>query len=337
MSVATLRARSRRRSLLIHGAAVLAVVGLFMLAVMVGTTVYSLGEVFQVIAGHTVPGASFAVGEVRLPRATLAVLAGLCYGIGGYCFQTMLKNQLASPDIIGISHGASAVGVVCLVILGWGQNASSIASLVGGLAVAGAVYGLSLKGGFSGARLILIGIGVAAMLMSVITFTLSKAAAWDLGTATRWISGSLNGATWERVLPVALCCAVLIPPMLAAGHILSLLRLGDDTAAGLGLNPQVIRMAIMAGAVLLIAVATASTGPISFVAFMAGPIAMRLLRGGASALVLSALIGAIIVLVADFTGQYLLGARYPVGVITGLCGAPFLLTVLIRSHQGHRS
>ena len=334
MSVAALRARARRRSVTVHGVAVLVVFGLFALSVMVGSTFYTPVEVIQVITGQTVPGASFAVGEVRLPRAILCVLAGVCYGMGGYCFQTLLRNQLASPDIIGISAGASAVGVVCLVMLGWGQNASSIAALVGGLAVAGIIYGLSHKGGFSGARLILIGIGIAAMLMSVITFTLSKAAAWDLGTATRWITGSVNGATWERVLPVALCCLVVIPLMALASHALGVVRLGDDAAAGLGTDPHRVRLLLMGGAVLLIAVATASTGPISFVAFMAGPIAAKLLRGGTTALVLAALIGAVIVLAADIVGQHLLGTRYPVGVITGMCGAPFLLSVLIRSHQG---
>ena len=118
MSVATLRARACRRTITVHGVAVLVVFGLFALSVMVGSTFYTPVEVIQVITGQTVPGASFAVGEVRLPRAILCVLAGVCYGMGGYCFQTLLRNQLASPDIIGISAGASAVGVVCLVMLG---------------------------------------------------------------------------------------------------------------------------------------------------------------------------------------------------------------------------
>src|SRR5687768_8691834 len=141
---------------------------------MVGNTFHGPAEVMQVILGQTVPGASFTVGELRLPRAVLGLLAGFAFGIAGVTFQTMLRNPLASPDIIGINAGASAAAVFGIILLGLDDTAVSFMALAGALLTAGAIYLLSHRGGFAGARLILIGIGVAAMLQSVITYVLSK-------------------------------------------------------------------------------------------------------------------------------------------------------------------
>ncbi|WP_374064563.1 iron chelate uptake ABC transporter family permease subunit [Corynebacterium belfantii] len=300
-------------------------------SLMMGDSFYSLADVIGVLRGDTVPGASFTVGELRLPRATVAIVAGFAFGVSGVIFQTMLRNQLASPDIIGISAGAAAAGATMIVLFHAPQTVVSAVALVTSLSVAGLVYLLSIKSGFAGTRLILMGIGVAAMLQAWTSYVLSKASAWDLPTATRWLTGSLNNMSWERGLPLIVTVGVVVPLLLIGTHRLSILRLGDDVATSLGLRVNLLRGALLIGAVTLISVATAATGPISFVAFMAGPIAMRLFPRGANLVLPAGIVGALLILAADFAGQFLVGTRYPVGVITGSLGAPFLIYLLVKT------
>jgi iron complex transport system permease protein len=327
--VAGRRHRLRRRAL-VTGALALAVLVIAAVTLMVGETFYTPNEVLRVIGGQTVPGASFTVGELRLPRMVLGVLAGLAFGMAGVAFQTLLRNPLAAPDVIGISSGASAAAVVCIVVLRLDETTTSFIALAAALVTAVVIYLLSRRGGFAGARLILIGIGVAAMLDSLINYVLSRAAQWDMQTAMQWLTGSLNAASWQKVLPLALACLVLVPLLLGFERDLGLLRLGDDSAAGLGVRVGRARVVVILGAVCLLAFATAASGPIAFVAFMAGPIASRLVGPGGSLLLPSGLVGALLVLVADLVGQFALGTRYPVGVVTGVLGAPFLLYLLVR-------
>ncbi|GAA3933501.1 FecCD family ABC transporter permease [Microbacterium soli] len=326
------RARHRRHAMasIVLGALLLALV---CTALMVGNTFYGPGEVIQVILGRPVPGASFTVGELRLPRTVLAVLAGAAFGIAGVTFQTMLRNPLASPDIIGISEGASAAAVFGIIVLSADGPVVGLLALGGALVTAFAIYLLSVRGGFAGTRLILIGIGVAAMLQSVVSYVLSRAAQWDIQTAMQWLTGSLNNASWERVTPLAIVLLVVLPVLLAQSGALGMLRLGDDSAAGLGVRVDATRALFIVGAVALLAFATAATGPIAFVAFMAGPIAARITGPGAALLVPSALVGAVLVLAGDLIGQFALGSRYPVGVITGVLGAPYLIYLLIRINR----
>nr|WP_272905654.1 iron chelate uptake ABC transporter family permease subunit [Sediminivirga luteola] len=309
------------------------IAGVFLLTLMVGQTFYPLDQVVRVVLGEDVPGASFTVGRLRLPRAMLAVLAGACFGLGGVVFQTMLRNPLASPDIIGISSGASAAAAFAIIMLSMGGVQVSIVAIAGGLGVALAVYLLSFRGGLAGTRLILVGIGVAAMLDSVTAYVLSKAPQWELQEAMRWLTGSLNGAGYGTVMPVLVALAVLGPVLLSQSRALSLLRLGDDTAAALGVRTERTRILLIVAAVGLIAFATAATGPIAFVAFLSGPIAARIAGPAGSLLIPSALVGALLVLVADFAGQFLFGLRYPVGVVTGALGAPYLLYLIIRTNR----
>ena len=326
------RRRSRRR-VIVTAALAVGVVLVFVASLMIGQTFYGLDEVVRVVLGQTVPGASFTVGELRLPRAVLAILAGFAFGIAGVTFQTMLRNPLASPDIIGITAGASAAAVFGIVILSLSETAVSVLAVVGGLATALAIYLLSNKGGFAGTRLILIGIGVAAMLDAAVTYVLSKAPAYDLQAAMRWLTGSLNGATWSTVLPLAIASVVLVPALLAKGRDLNVLRLGDDAAASLGIRLQGTRVVVIVAAVALLAFATAATGPIAFVAFMAGPITARIVGPGGSLLLPSALVGALLVQLSDLLGQFAFDSRYPVGVVTGVLGAPFLISLLIRTNR----
>ena len=326
------RRRASRRRLVMLTLAVLVVAG-FAVTLMFGQTFYPPRDVIDVILGEQVPGASFTVGRLRLPRAVLAVVAGFSFGMAGVTFQTMLRNPLASPDIIGISWGASAAAAIAIVSLSLGRTEVSVLAIVSALAVALLIYLLAFRDGVVGTRLILVGIGISAMLESVTSYVLSRAAEWDLQEATRWLTGSLNGVSWEQTLPALGALVVLGPALLALSRDLSMMQLGDDTASALGVRVERTRVLIIVAAVGLIAFATAAAGPIAFVAFLSGPIAARLLGPGGSLLVPAGLVGALLVLVADFVGQFAFDTRFPVGVVTGVLGAPYLVYLIVRTHR----
>jgi len=327
------RVRRTRRRHVVLTVLTLGIVAAFAVSLMAGRTFYPPADVLAVIAGENVPGATFTVGTLRLPRAVLAALAGACFGLGGVTFQTMLRNPLASPDIIGISSGASAAAAFAIVTLQLDEVGVSVFAIVAGLAVALVIYTLSFKDGVAGARLVLIGIGIAAMLDSLTAYVLSQAAEWDLQAAMRWLTGSLNGATWQETVPVAVAMTVLVPLLLSQTRNLAMMQMGDDTAAALGVRVERTRILVIVAAVGLIAFATAATGPIAFVAFLAGPIAARIVGPAGSLLVPAALVGSLLVLVADFIGQFAFDTRYPVGVVTGVLGAPYLIYLLIRTNR----
>jgi len=306
----------------------------FALTLMLGQSFAPPRDVLRVLMGGDVPGLSFTVGQLRLPRAVLAILAGASFGLGGVAFQLMLRNPLASPDIIGISSGASAAAVFAIVVLKLNGPTVSVFAVAAGLGVALLVYGLAAKNGVAGTRLILVGIGVSSMLESVIAYVLSRAPMWDLQEAMRWLTGSINGARLDQAAPLAISLVLFGGLLLSRTRDLETLRLGDDTAAALGVGVARTRLLITIAAVGLIAIATAITGPIAFVAFLSGPIAARIMRNNGSLLVPAALVGACLVLVADYTGQFLLPARYPVGVVTGALGAPYLIYLIIRVNRG---
>jgi iron complex transport system permease protein len=337
LTVRASRLRRRRGQALLVGWLAAGLLCVVTVALMIGNTFYSPAEVLRVILGEQVPGASFTVGELRLPRTALGILAGAAFGIAGLTFQTMLRNPIASPDIIGISTGASAAAVVGIVVLSLDETAVSLLALGAALVTALAIYGLSWRRGFAGARLILIGIGIAAMLHSVVSYVLTRAAAWDIQAAMQWLTGSLNGATWERVAPLAVAAVIVVPLLVWRQRDLDMLRLGDDAAAALGVRLRSARLLLILGAVVLIAFATAAAGPIAFVAFMAGPIAARLTASGTPLLLTAGLVGALLVVGGDLVGQFALGTRYPVGVITGVVGAPFLIYLLVRSNRSGAS
>ena len=334
-AVAHGRARRAWRRRAVTGLLAVLVLGAFTVSLMVGQTFYTPTEVWHVVLGETVPGASFTVGELRLPRAVLAVVAGASFGLAGTTFQTMLRNPLAAPDVIGISSGASVAAVYGIVVLSLSDAAVSLVAVTAALVTALLIYLLAFRDGVVGTRLILIGIAVAAMLESVVSFLLMRAAAWDVQTAMRWLTGSLNGATWGTVTPLMLAFVVAAPALLARSRHLDLMQLGDDAARALGVRTEQTRLVVIVAAVALVAFATAAAGPIAFVAFLSGPIAARVVGPGGSLMIPAAMVGALIVLVADLAGQYAFGTRYPVGVITGVLGAPYLIYLLVRTnHSG---
>ncbi|WLQ63194.1 MULTISPECIES: FecCD family ABC transporter permease [Streptomyces] len=327
------RVRNASRRRLVALVLAVLVVAAFAVTLMAGQTFYPPRDVVRVILGEQVPGASFTVGRLRLPRAVLAVAAGFSFGMAGVTFQTMLRNPLASPDVIGISSGASAAAAIAIVALSLDGTQVSVLAIVAALVVALLVYTLAFRDGVVGTRLILIGIGISAMLDSITSYVLSRAAEWDVQEAMRWLTGSLNGVGWNQAVPALAALVVLVPVLLSQGRNLSALRLGDDTASALGVRVERTRITVIVAAVGLIAFATAAAGPIAFVAFLSGPIAARLVGAGGSLLVPAGLVGSLLVLVADFTGQFAFDTRYPVGVVTGVLGAPYLVHLIVRTHR----
>lgn len=324
------QARQRWRMLAMLGAVLLAGV---MLTLTLGQSFTPLTTVLRILGGAEVPGAGFTVRELRLPRAVISVLTGACFGLGGIAFQTMLRNPLASPDIIGISTGASTGAVFAIVALSMSGPAVSGVAIVAGLGVALLIYVLSWRQGVTGGRLILIGIGLAAMLQSVTAYLLMRAPSWTLQEALRWMTGSVNGAQLDQALPLLIALLLFGGLLLSRSRDLETLRLGDDIAAGLGVRLATTRITIVISAVALVAFATAVSGPIAFVAFLSGPIASRLIGRNGSLLIPSALVGALLVLLGDYAGQFLLPARYPVGIVTGVLGAPYLVYLIIRDNK----
>ncbi|WP_432478221.1 FecCD family ABC transporter permease [Nocardioides sp. GXQ0305] len=321
----------RRRLWLVLAGLALLVVAAFAVEVLLGDYTYTIPDFFRILFGEQMPVATYILMESKLPRALLAVLVGVALGAGGACFQVVLRNPLASPDIIGISQGASVAALFVILELGWRGSLVSVAAVVGGLAAAVAVGWVA--GGLGGLRLVLVGVGLAAGSLAVIQYLLTRADIWDVQLALRWLAGSLNNTRWPTVQVVAVVMAVALPLLWAFARDLRITELGDDAAAGLGV-PRRQGVAVLLVATLLVAVGVAATGPVAFVAFMAGPIA-RGLNGGRATVVGAALTGAVIMLGADFVGNYLLGpVSMPVGIVSGALGAPFLLWLLARGAVG---
>ena len=298
-----------------------------------GNTVYTPDVVLKVLQGEILEGATFAVYTLRLPRMLAGANAGIAFGIAGNNFQMILRNPLASPDMIGITSGASASAVFCILILGMSGGIVSFAAIAGGLIVAAGIYLMTERGHFSGGRLILIGIGVQAVMNAIISYLLLKASQYDIPGAMRWLSGSLNGVKLSEIPPFlsVLILAGSIPMILTRQ--IKILELGEEHTITLGVRMNLVRGLLLGSSVILIACATAVTGPISFVAFLSGPIARRLVGAGNTAVIASGMTGAILVLLSDLIGQMAFSTRYPVGVITGILGAPYLLFLLIQMNK----
>ena len=307
--------------------------GLFWVRVLLGDFTVTVPDFFRILLGEQIPGATFIVMESKLPRAVLSVLVGFAFGVSGAVFQSVLRNPLASPDIIGISIGASASACVAIVLLGLQGAAVALAAVLGALACAVVVR---LVAGTSGThQLVLAGIGISAGLLAVVHFVFVRAAVWDAQALLRWLTGSVSAATWPTIGVLTVVLAVLLPAVWAVARHLRALELGDDVAAGLGVG-RGHRDLLLALATVLAAVAVAASGPIAFVAFMAGPLA-RLVVGGRTTLLGAGFVGAALVVGGDHVGDYLLAdVNFPVGVVTGALGAPFLLWLLATGGTSRR-
>lgn len=328
-----LHGRAQRRSTAVSIGAAIAIVAVSCVSLSIGDLAVPLDQVVPALMGTGAAEFTFVVRDLRLPRVMAALLVGAAFGLSGSVFQSIARNPLASPDIIGVTAGASAAAVFLLLV----ASASSVGVALGAFAGAGltslAVYLLAWRSGLSPYRLVLVGIGLGALLSAVTAYLLTRSDINDAQRATVWLVGSLNATTWSQVRPLVVTVAVLLPCIVLLRAQLGVLQLGDDTAVGLGVTVERARLVLLVGAVGLAAAATAAAGPVAFVAFVSAPIARRLVRQPLT-LLPAALVGALLVVSADLLGRRLFApTELPVGILTGIVGAPYLLWLLARSNR----
>lgn len=327
-------ARIDLRALTVGIVAWTAALGTALVAVTVGEYPVTLSTVVDTLAGGGTLISYDVVVVHRLPRAVTGILVGAAFGAAGGVLQRLARNPLVSPDVIGINAGASAGAV--LMIIGVGASAAWVTggALAGAVAAAATVYLVARRGGFSGHRLVLVGIGVAAMLSSAATFLLSRADVNAAHSAAVWLVGSLSGRSWPDVVPVAAGSFLALPVVLALVRRLRVLELGDDLGRSLDRRAGAARTTLLACAVALSALATASAGPVGFVALVAPQIVRRLLAERSPGLLASAGTGALVVAAADLAARTLVApAELPVGVVTAVVGAPVLIALLVRANR----
>lgn len=327
------RGPRRRLLLVITGLAVAAFVA-FAVRVLLGDYTFTIPDFFRILFGEEIPGASYMLMERKLPRALLGVLVGLAFGLAGAIFQTTLRNPLASPDLLGIGMGASAAAAFAIIELHAPEGEVALWGLGGAIAVALLVR--VSAGRHSGVKLVLVGVIATFALQAVIQYLFTRANVYDAHLALHWLTGSLNAATWLDVRLLTYTLVALLPVTVWLARGLSPLELGDDAATALGLGRHRADALLFVG-VLLTAAGVAAAGPIAFVPFLAGPIA-RYLNAGRPTLLGSALTGAAIVVGADYLADYAMeSVNFPVGVVTGALGAPFLLWLLVSGRTGRRA
>jgi ABC-type enterobactin transport system permease subunit len=292
-----------------------------------------IGDVLRTLAGAGEKAQEFIVLQLRAPRIVVGLLVGLALGIAGALFQTFARNPLASPDVLGITMGASAGAVAAIVLTGGGVIGVPLAALAGALLTGALLFVLTWRAGIDGYRLVLIGIALWSAMAALTDWMLTNAEIYDAAAAYVWITGSLNARTWDNAVPLALSVLVLVPLALAAGRVLGVLQFGDDTARGLGVRLPLAQTAVVLIAVGLVATAVAAAGPIAFVALVVPQIAVRLTGGARPPLLASGLLGAVLVVGADLATRTLLPQALPVGILTAAIGAPYLLWLLVRGRR----
>lgn len=331
----SIRRREMRRPILGISGLALALLAAMAVRVLLGSYTVTIPDFLTLVTGGEVPvrGARFIVMEDKLPRAVLGALAGIAFGCAGAIFQLLLRNPLASPDIIGISNGASLGAVLSMVYWGASGFSVSLYAIVFALAAALVTMLLASGQGNVGNRFILMGIGVAALCNAAVTYLLERMSMGQASSATVWMVGSLSIANWDRIGILLISLLVLLPFVLWGINHLKTSAVGDDLAHGLGVPVGFIRWYYIALGVLLAAIATAATGPIAFVAFVSGPIARRIM-GGRHTILGASLVGATIVVLADFVAANLFPSiSFPVGILTGAMGAPLLIWLLVQNQK----
>ncbi len=306
------------------------------LALCLGDLPLSVPEVVSAFLGQQSGITETVVLQWRLPRVLGAVVFGAALGVSGAIFQSLTRNPLASPDIIGLSAGSYAGGLVVIILFGAGGGTLPVAggAILGGLAAAALVYLLAYRRGVQGFRLIVVGIGVSAMLEALAVYLVLRAKLEVAMTAAIWGAGSLNLVGWAQFLPAA---ALILVAFLALGALSGSMRqleLGDDAARSLGSRVEPARLGLVICAVVLTAVVTAAAGPIAFVALAAPQIARRITRTAGIALVPAAFLGAFVLAASDILAQHVLPGSLPVGVVTVVVGGVYLVWLLI--HEARR-
>ncbi|SDN47067.1 FecCD family ABC transporter permease [Allokutzneria albata] len=329
--------RVRPRSALVVITLLLLTFALAAISMTTGDFPLPVSEVVRTVLGFGDPATEFIVNRLRLPRVLIAVLVGAALALSGAVLQSLTRNPLGSPDFIGFAHG-SATGALIVILLFQGSMAEiSLGALVGGVLTAALAYLLAFRRGVQGFRLVLIGIGLSAMLLAANNYLVTRASLTGAIAAQTWITGTLNGRTWNQVVPLLIALAVLVPPTVYFGQKLALLELGDDKARALGVPVEITRLALLAISVTLAAVATAAAGPIAFVALTAPQLARKLTAAPGPGLTAAAATGALLLVAADLAVQRLFSpAALPVGILTSAIGGVYLAWLLVREWRRNR-
>ncbi|MNZ73308.1 putative siderophore transport system permease protein YfhA [compost metagenome] len=309
---------------------------LFLLGLSAGSKWISLSEVALQLAGY-IDKHRFTVETLRLPRVLLAILVGASLGVAGLILQSIVRNPLASPDIIGITSGAS-FGAITFLSFGTGvvsMHFLPIAAIAGGLLTSLLIYFVSWNKGVTPIRLVLIGIGVSAILKACISFMLVFNNTVVTTKAYIWLTGSLYAAKWTDISAMSLWMLIPLPILLIWGRSMNVTVLGDEVAINAGIRVQLQRFVFLMCSVVLAGTAAAYAGGIEFVGLMAPHIARRLAARSFIGLIpLTALIGACLVLVADIVARTMfLPLDIPAGVFTAAIGAPFFIYLLFHNRN----
>lgn len=321
----------RPRVLLVCGVLLAAILVLAILLLGTGTMALSAGQVLAALSGRGDDAtAEQIVTKVRLPRLLTGAFVGASLGVAGAMFQSITRNPLGSPDVIGFTTGAATGAIVQIVMFGAGPLGTALAAMMSGIATAAVVFLLSQKGGSAGGqRLVLIGIGVGAMLSGLNTMLVVMGNLDRAMSAQIWLAGSLNMRTWWHVLPAALGLMLVAPVAVWHARRLTLLEMGDDIARQLGVRAERTRLVAVLAAVGLTSVATAAAGPIAFIALAAPQIVRRLTGAPEMQLLPAAMMGSVLLLSADLLSQRIAGNLVlPIGLTTGLLGGLYILWLL---------
>ncbi|WP_246187039.1 FecCD family ABC transporter permease [Microlunatus speluncae] len=312
------------RSVAVCGALGLVVIMLALVALATGSYQLSLGQVASALTGGETGLVHDIVVEWRLPRVAAAVIFGAALGVSGAMFQSLTRNPLASPDVIGFSAGSYTGALIVIILINGSYVQVAGGALLGGIATALLVYVLAWSRGVQGFRLIIAGIGVSAMLASLNTWMMLRAKLEVALSAAAWGAGSLNGVSWDQVRIGGAFIAVLLVLAGMLSRPMRQLELGDDTAAAQGVRIAAARLALIVVGVALTATVTAASGPIAFIALAAPQIARRLARTAGITLLPAAFVGALLLVAADFVAQHLAPTPLPVGLITVMIGGGYL-------------
>lgn len=270
-----------------------------------------------------------AFAQQRAARIVAALLVGAALGLSGAIFQVISGNALGSPDIIGFTNGAATGALLQIIVFNSGPVEVALGAVVGGLATSVLVWLLTRRTGLHGFRLVLVGIGVGSTLAAFNALLVVRASLTQAQTAASWLAGSLNDITWERTYALLGLLLVVTPLLLMLVRPLGAIRFGDQVASGLGVSVNAYRVAALFIGVLLVSLATATTGPIAFVALAAPHIAKTLARSGGVGFTSAALMGALMVLGSDLIGRFAVPGRIiQVGVVTGAIGGLYLIYLI---------
>ncbi|WP_460961712.1 FecCD family ABC transporter permease [Parasphingorhabdus pacifica] len=336
----------RLRPLLVSVGGLAALFVFFVLNVGIGE--YDIGpvQVASTLLGGGDRADRLIIFELRLPRSLTGMLVGAALGLAGAITQTIARNPLASPDMLGVTWGAGTAATA-LIVFGGGAGAIGrsteavglpVAALFGGLLTGLAVYLLAYRKGVDSFRLVLVGVGASALASNATYWLLTVGDINDAGRAMVWLQGSLNARSWEHVVPLAIALGVLVPLTLAGAHALGALQFDEDTVRGLGLRLNLARSALLLAAVVLASVATAAAGPVVFVALATPQIALRLARTSRPPLLISVVLGGALVVAADLIARVAFGGlELPVGIVTSVLGAPYLIYLLVNRYREDRA